>query len=86
MVGATPRAILFQFLTEAVIFSICGGLIGIALGALGALAINRFIQTSVAPWTIALSFGVSSLVGIIFGVAPAAKAARLDPISALRYE
>jgi putative ABC transport system permease protein len=85
-VGATPRAILFQFLTEAVIFSICGGLIGIALGVLGALAINRFIQTAIAPWTIALSFGVSSLVGIIFGVAPAAKAARLDPISALRYE
>jgi putative ABC transport system permease protein len=85
-VGATPRAILIQFIAEAVIFSISGGLIGIAIGVLGSIALNRFIQTTIAPWTIALSFGVSSLVGIIFGVAPAAKAARLDPIKALRYE
>ena len=85
-VGAPPKAILFQFLTEAVIFSVCGGLIGIIIGILGSLAINHFIQTTIAPWTIILSFGVSSLVGIIFGVAPAAKAARLDPITALRYE
>ncbi|HUW21793.1 MAG TPA: ABC transporter permease [Candidatus Bathyarchaeia archaeon] len=85
-VGAPPRAILIQFIAEAVIFSVCGGLIGIIIGVLGSLAINYFIQTTIAPWAIILSFGVSSLVGIIFGVAPAAKAARLDPITALRYE
>ncbi|MBN1263381.1 MAG: ABC transporter permease [Candidatus Pacebacteria bacterium] len=85
-VGATPQEILLQFLTEAVVFSVCGGLIGIGLGIGGALIINRFIQTTVTLWSVALSFGVSSLVGIIFGVAPAAKASRLDPIRALRYE
>jgi putative ABC transport system permease protein len=85
-VGATPQAILFQFLIEAVIFSVSGGLIGITIGVLGSLIINRFIQTSIELWAILLSFGVSSLVGIIFGVAPAAKASRLDPITALRYE
>lgn len=85
-VGATPNAILLQFLTEAVVFSLLGGIAGITLGFLGSLAIGRFIQTTVTPWSIGLSFGVSSLVGIIFGVAPAAKAAKLDPIKALRYE
>lgn len=85
-VGATPHSILAQFLTEAVVFSILGGTIGISLGVVGALLLNRFLQTTITFWSIALSFGVSSLVGIIFGVAPAAKAARLDPIKALRYE
>ncbi|MFC1789969.1 ABC transporter permease [Patescibacteria group bacterium] len=85
-VGATPKAILVQFLTEAVIFSVLGGTIGIIIGILGSLALNRFVQTSIDLWSIGLSFGVSSLVGIVFGVAPAAKAAKLDPITALRYE
>lgn len=85
-VGATPRAILLQFLTEAVVFSLFGGLIGIAIGVGGSLIIDRFINVSIAPWSIGLAFGVSSLVGIVFGVAPAAKAAKLNPIDALRYE
>jgi putative ABC transport system permease protein len=85
-IGATPKEILLQFLTEAVVFSVSGGLIGIAIGIAGSLIINQFIQTTVALWSVALSFGVSSAVGIIFGVAPAAKAAKLDPIKALRYE
>jgi putative ABC transport system permease protein len=85
-VGATPTAILIQFLIEAVILSFFGGSIGITLGILGSLAIGRVFTTTIAWWAIALAFGVSALVGIIFGVAPAAKAAKLNPIDALRYE
>ena len=85
-VGATPRAILSQFLIEAIILSLVGGSIGIALGATGSLIIARFINTSVTFWSVALAFGFSALVGIIFGVAPAIRAARMDPIEALRYE
>lgn len=85
-VGATPNAILLQFLIEAVILSLVGGIIGITLGALGALALKQFIQTSVTPWSIFLASGFSAMIGIIFGVAPAIRASRLDPIEALRYE
>ena len=85
-VGATPKDILMQFLIESVILSLFGGAIGIALGALGALGINQFITTSVTAWSVMLSFGFSAAIGIIFGVAPAIRAARLDPIEALRYE
>lgn len=85
-VGATPQNILVQFLIEAVVLSFVGGAIGIFLGSLGALVINHFIATTVTLWSIILAFGVSALVGIIFGVAPAAKASRLNPIEALRYE
>lgn len=85
-VGATPRNILIQFLVEAVILSFFGGSLGIALGSGGALLINHFFTTTITPWSIALAFGVSALVGIIFGVLPARKAAKLNPIDALRYE
>lgn len=85
-VGATPRAILIQFLIEAVILSFLGGTAGIAIGAGTALILNRFFTTLVTFGAVALAFGVSALVGVIFGVAPAAKAARLNPIDALRYE
>jgi putative ABC transport system permease protein len=85
-VGATPQNILTQFLIEAVVLSLFGGLIGILLGIGGAFLVGRFFTTTVTPWAIGLAFGVSSLIGIIFGVAPAAKAARLNPIDALRYE
>ena len=85
-IGATPNAILIQFLIEAVILSLVGGGIGIALGALGSLALNQFIQTAVSFWSVALAFGFSALVGVVFGVAPAIRAARLNPIDALRYE
>lgn len=85
-VGATSTAILIQFLIEAVILSLVGGSIGILLGALGSAGINRFIQTSVTPWSVILAFGFSALVGIVFGVAPAIRASRLNPIDALRYE
>jgi len=85
-VGATPQAILTQFLIEAIILSFFGGAIGVTIGVIGAFLINRFFTTMVTFWAIGLAFGVSVLVGIVFGVAPAAKAARLNPIDALRYE
>jgi len=85
-VGATPRDIMMQFLIESVILSLFGGAIGIFLGALGSYGINQFITTSVTLWSVMLAFGFSAAIGIIFGVAPAIRAARLDPIEALRYE
>lgn len=85
-IGAYPRAILVQFLFEAVILSGLGGFIGIVLGALGTAAINKFFPAQVTLDSILLAFGVSFIVGIIFGVAPARKASQLSPIEALRYE
>lgn len=85
-VGATPKDIMMQFLIESVILSLFGGTIGIGLGALGSFGISQFITTSVTAWSVMLSFGFSAAIGIIFGVAPAIRAARLDPIEALRYE
>lgn len=85
-VGARESDILMQFIIEAVFLSLTGGLIGIILGASGSFILGKFLQTAVTWWSVALSFGVSAMVGIIFGVAPAAKASKLDPIEALRYE
>ncbi|MDP2873974.1 MAG: ABC transporter permease [bacterium] len=85
-VGAKPADILLQFLIEAVMLSVSGGIIGIAIGVGGSLVLNRFITTTVTPWSVIIAVTVSALVGIIFGVAPAAKASAKDPIEALRYE
>ena len=85
-VGARPRDILLQFLFEAVILSVLGGLIGVALGYLGSLAISAYLKTAVPLWAVILGVGFSSLVGIVFGVAPAIRASRLQPIEALRHE
>jgi putative ABC transport system permease protein len=85
-IGATPKTILSQFLTEAIILSFLGGTAGIILGVSGSLIINRFFTTTITSWSIILAFSVSALIGVIFGVTPAAKAARLNPIDALRYE
>lgn len=85
-VGATPKNILFQFLIEAIILSLFGGLIGVSIGYLGSLIIGQFLKTTVPLWSVTLGLGFSTLVGIIFGVAPAIRASRLEPITALRYE
>lgn len=84
--GATPNQILTQFLIEAALLSVLGGLIGLLIAYLGSLALQSFFPAQVTPGAIMLAFGVSALVGIVFGVAPARKAANLSPIEALRYE
>lgn len=85
-IGAYPRAILLQFLIEATILSSIGGIIGIIFGTLGTLAINNFFPAQITFSSVATAFSVSAAVGIIFGVAPASRAAKLSPIEALRYE
>ena len=84
--GAKGDDIRNQFLVEAITLSGIGGIIGIILGIALSLIVNQFFTTEVTVWSIALSFGFSMAVGIIFGVAPAIRAAKLDPITALRYE
>ena len=84
--GARPSQIRNQFLIEALTLSGIGGIIGIVIGIIISLILNQFIKTQVPFWAVGLSFGFSMLVGIIFGVAPAIRAAKLDPIEALRYE
>ncbi len=86
--GATKRDILWQFLTEAMTLTGAGGVIGILIGAVAALLINTFspFPAVVQPTWVILAFSTSMAVGLTFGLWPAAKAARLDPIEALRYE
>ena len=86
--GATPKNILLQFLIEAVVLCLLGGVGGIVFGWLGAVALAKFgnFNTSVAPSSILLAFFFSGFVGILFGVWPARRAASLDPIQSLRYE
>ncbi|MGD8384584.1 MAG: ABC transporter permease [Lysobacterales bacterium] len=88
--GATRQDILLQFLIEALTLTMIGGLVGVAIGyGLGALVsamLPGFPAAHVPLWAVLLSFGFSAAVGVIFGIVPAAKAAQLDPIEALRYE
>jgi putative ABC transport system permease protein len=88
-VGARRRDILLQFLTEAVVLSLAGGGLGIALGyGLSALASlhPQMVSVVVPWWAVALGFGISAGTGIVFGLVPAMKAALLNPIDALRHE
>jgi putative ABC transport system permease protein len=95
-VGARPGAILLQFLIEAVMICLMGGLIGVVVGQVMTSGLTYIARTYIPNaklanayipmWAIALSFGFSALVGLAFGMFPAIKAARLDPIEALRHE
>jgi putative ABC transport system permease protein len=87
-VGATKRIILSQFLVEAVLLTSIGGLLGLIIGEIASFAMNRFspLPAYVPVWAIVVGIGLSALVGIVFGLWPAWKAARLDPIEALRWE
>ncbi|OGC56735.1 hypothetical protein A2976_03470 [candidate division WWE3 bacterium RIFCSPLOWO2_01_FULL_41_9] len=84
--GATQLDIAMQFLIESVFLSLGGGLIGLLLGWLGTYASRTFLRTEIPWWAVALAFGFSVLVGVIFGTYPAITAAKKDPVEALRYE
>jgi len=86
--GATSANILLQFLIEAVVLCLLGGLIGAVVGSGGAAAMSTFAQwnTQISPSSIVMAFVFSAVVGVLFGVWPARRAASLDPIVALRYE
>jgi putative ABC transport system permease protein len=87
-IGALERQVLSQFMVEAVVLSLFGGLIGILLGLGLALLTTRGLQVPfiVEPTIVLLVFAFSALVGVVFGYFPARPAARLDPIEALRHE
>jgi putative ABC transport system permease protein len=87
-VGARSADVMRQFLAEAVVLSVAGGTLGILLGVIASFFISRTLQwaTVVSPLSIVLAFGISALVGVFFGWYPARRAARLDPIVALRRE
>ena len=87
-VGAHGRDVLLQFVIEAVLLSSVGGILGILLGVSASEVVRRFVgwPVLVSPFWVLMAFGVSAVVGLFFGYYPARKAARLDPIDALRYE
>ncbi len=86
--GATERDVLIQFLYETIMISVTGGTIGIILGVIMAKGINLFAgwETVISLYSVVISFGISALVGIVFGIYPARQAAKMDPIAALRFE
>ncbi len=87
-VGARRRDVLSQFLIEAIVLSAVGGLLGITIGIAAALELSKLgsLPSLISPFSVSLAFGVSALVGIVFGLYPAWRASRLDPITALRVE
>jgi putative ABC transport system permease protein len=86
--GATQKDVMWQFLSEAVMISLAGGIAGILVGGILSYVIERaaHISTIVSPMSVAVAFGVSVAVGLVFGIVPAQRAAKQDPIVCLRYE
>ncbi len=87
-IGAAPQDIQIQFLSEALMLSLMGGILGVIIGVAGSILFGQFgsMRTVIVPYSIVLSFCSSALVGIFFGYIPAQKAAQLDPIVALRHD
>jgi putative ABC transport system permease protein len=86
--GATRASVVGQFLTEAVFISLLGGIVGLLVALVAAAGIEQAMDVPaiVSPWIVVLALGVSTLIGVVFGVLPAWRAARLDPIRALRHD
>jgi putative ABC transport system permease protein len=87
-IGARPGDVLAQFLTEAILLSVLGGLIGVTLGIAIALGLPRVLSwpTTLSMPPVLVAFGFAALVGVFFGYYPARKASRLNPIDALRFD
>jgi putative ABC transport system permease protein len=87
-IGAKQANIMFQFLTEAITLSLVGGIIGVILGYIASSFVSKANGWTllISPSAVGISFAAASMVGIFFGWYPARKAARLNPIEALRYE
>jgi putative ABC transport system permease protein len=87
-IGAKKMDIVVQFLSEAILISVTGGLIGVILGIVLSLLVQEFtdILTIVSPFSVMVAFFVSASVGVIFGYSPAKRASEKDPIESLRHE
>jgi putative ABC transport system permease protein len=86
--GATYREIKLQFLAEAIIISLTGGVVGCIVGLALPLSIRFFTDYAIpiSPWSVVIALASATLVGVIFGTVPATRAAQLDPVEALKYE